>query len=234
VNAFSDDSTPTESHKVTVEPSYVEVTKTEDLFHLMPYKDRRGKWGETVSIGYSSYEPKNFESNFVAADISQPYTKAETPLIEAQFVFKRNTTYGSIGAELGIGMYSNTSDDPGIESTLEFKMYRLGANIALDTLSPEPYIVPYASAGLYTVQYNETLGEVHHKGNTQVAPYLAGGLMFQLDWIDRRAARVSYEDSGTQSSFIFAEARTMLASSDESDPDYSSSVHWDAGLRIEF
>lgn len=234
MNAFSQDESSTENRKVIVEPSYVEVSKTEGLFRLMPYKERRGNWGTTVSVGYSAYKPDNFESNFVAADISKPYEKAELPLIEVQFVFKRNTNYGSLGGELSAGLYSNESDDPGIDSSLEFKMYRLGLVLALDAFGEEPFIVPYGSLGLYTISYSETLGVIHHNGNTQVAPYLTAGAMFQLDWIDRRAARVSYEDSGTQSSFIFAEGRTMLESSDESDPDYSSSVHWNAGVRVEF
>jgi hypothetical protein len=234
LNAFADDESSAESHKVFVEPSYVEVTKTEDLFRLMPYKERRGKWGTTVSIAYSSYEPENFESNFVAKENSQPYEKADLPLIEGQLVYKRNTSYGSLGGELGVGMYENESDDPVIESNLSFRMYRLGAVIALDAFAKEPLIVPYGSAGAYMIEYEETLGEVHHKGNTQLAPYLTAGFMFQLDWLDRRSARISYEESGTQSSFAFVEGRTMLASSEESDPDYSSSLHWNAGIRIEF
>lgn len=225
----------TESHKVYVEPSYVETTRTENRFELKPYLERRGKWGSTLSLAYSAYVPENLESSFVAAGILQPYSKPTLPLVEAQYVFKRNTPIGSLGGELGLGYFSNSSSDTSIsDSSLQFKMVRLGVVAAIDTLYKEPFLVPYGSAGIYTIYFREEQNGISFNGNTQVAPYLSAGAMFLLDWLDRDAARISYEDTGTQCSYLFGEVRSMMKSAAEQDPDYSSAWHWNAGLRVEF
>ena len=234
-NVLAQDESSVEIQKVQVEPSYVETVKTDARFQLKPYLERRGKWGSTLSLAYSAYAPENLESSYVAIGIAQIYQKPTAPMIELQGTFKRNTPIGSLGAELGFGYFSSGSNDTTVaDSTIEFKMLRMGVTASLDTLYKEPFIVPYGSAGLYTIYFTETQGDLSFIGNTQVAPYLSAGAMFLLDWLDRDAARISYEDTGTQSSFLFGEIRTMMASGAEQDPDFSSAWHWNAGVRVEF
>lgn len=212
----------------------MEYTKTSGEYRLVPYRERRGKWGSTVSVGYSSYVPANLESSFVGVGIASPYEEPTMPFIEGQFVYKRNFPFASMGVEIGLGYLSTSATNSPVEPALEIKILRFGGTFAIDSLFAEPWFVPYGSAGLYTVYFDETLSGITFSGSTRVAPYLSAGALIQLDWIDRRAARISYQDSGTQSTFLYAEGRNMMASSVEQDPDYSSDFHWNAGIRVEF
>jgi hypothetical protein len=82
--------------------------------------------------------------------------------------------------------------------------------------------------------YKEDNNSTSITGNTQVAPYLNAGVAFSLDWIDKHAARVSYEDSGIEATYAFVEARTQFAAGDDQDPDFSSQINFAGGLKVEF
>jgi hypothetical protein len=230
----SNEETAKSHNKVYVEPTYVQTAQTAGEYKLVPYKERRGKWGATLSAGYSAYTPANLESSFVGAGIASPYETTQMPLIETQVVFKRNFPFASIGGELGLSYMATNSTSGPVDTTLDFKMLRVGATIAIDSLFSEPWLVPYGSAGVYTIYFDESLSGITFSGSTRVAPYLSGGVLIQLDWIDRTAARISYQETGTQSTFLYVEGRTLIASSAEQDPDYSSDVHWNTGIRVEF
>jgi hypothetical protein len=222
---------------VLVEPTNVLTTSTKGVYLLKPYAERRPRWGTTFGIGYSTYEPVHYEPNFAPTEhFGDVYLTPDVPTLEAQFTVKRNLSFGSLGMELAVGIYRNTSDiDTAIvDSTLTMYPVRLGAVFALDVLASEPFIVPYVAGGLYTVEYREEQGSSSHNGNTQVAPYVNGGLAFSLDWLDRRAARLAYEDSGIQSTYIFAEARKQFPSGDASDPDFENDISFAGGVRVEF
>ncbi len=220
---------------VYVEPDHIQKIKEDKEYKLEPYRVRRPRWGKTVSVGYSAFEPTNYEPNFAAVTYSELYTTAEMPMIDVTFVLKRNMTFGSIGGEFSAGIYSNRSDSPDlVDSTLHLYPVRLGGVLVLDTLMNEPYIVPYVSGGGYIVFYKEALGDNTFNGNTLLAGYMRGGFAFQLDWIDRASARASYRDSGIESTYAYVEAQTQMAAGDEQDPDFSTDVNWAAGVRVEF
>jgi hypothetical protein len=150
-------------------------------------------------------------------------------------VIKRNGSFGSFGLEIGAGIYQNKSDNPTYgDSALRLIPIRLGAALFLDTLGPEPIVVPYIAGGAYTISFREELGGNSHNGNTQVAGYVHAGLAFQLDWIDRKAARVSFQDSGIQSTFIYLEGQNYMKSGNVQDGDFSSDINYAAGFRVEF
>lgn len=233
---LSEDGGSLKPNMVFVEPTNVNTVKIDGEYHLKPYLERRHDWGSTVSFGYVYYEPVNYEPNFATGSFGDFYKKDDMPLVEAQFTVKRNLSIGSIGAELAVGAYSNGSDVPitVVDSTLSLYPVRFGANFTLDALGPEPYIVPYVSGGLYTMVYKESQATASKNGNTQVAPYFNLGAEFMLDWIDRRAARIAYRDSGLEATYVFLEVRKMMASQSSSDPDFSDEINFAGGLRVEF
>lgn len=219
---------------VYVEPDHIEAIKEDKEYRLEPYRVRRPRWGKTFSVGYSAYEPSNYEPNFAAVAYSDIYTSAELPMVDFTFMLKRNLSFCSFGGELSAGMYQNRSDDPEfIDSTLNLYPLRFGGVLLLDTLMAEPYIVPYVAGGGYLMFYKEALGDSSFNGNTLMAGYFRGGFAFQLDWIDPKGARTSYSESGIESSFIYLEGMTQMAGGDKQDPDFSSDFTWAAGLRIE-
>jgi hypothetical protein len=221
---------------VEVEPSNVITSEIEGEYKLVPYLDRRGKWGQTFSIGYSSYEPKYYEPDFITMDSSELYSTPDTPMIELRYSVKRNAGFGSIGGEFMLGIYSNSSDvDPVayVDSTLQIIPVSAGLVISFDSFTPEPRFVPYIGGGLYTMIYKEETDTRSLNGNTQVAPYVTGGVNFQLDWIDKQAARKAYEDSGIQASYLYVELSKYLESSAAQDKDFSNDYNWGVGIRVE-
>lgn len=222
---------------VLVEPLNVIVTSDDSGdFALKAYRDRRPTWGATTSLGYSSYQPSKYEPDFAPpAAFASVYGSAEFPLLEILITVKRNMALGSLGAEVGVGYYSNTSSDKNYgDSTLTLMPVRFGGVFALDALSPQPYFVPYIAGGMYTMVFNESLGGNSHNGNTQVAPYFHGGVAFTLDWIDRYGATTAYRESSVQSTYAYVEAQGYMPAGAEADGDFSSDVNYAAGLRIEF
>lgn len=231
----NEDGGSTKPGMVLVEPDNIVKTAVEGEYRLKPYRERRGRWGMTFSAAYSTYEPLDYEPDQVTEDFADVYSTPEMPMIEIALGVKRNLDFGSLGGEVAVGVYMNESDDPTLgHSTLQLIPIKLGATLYLDTLASEPLFVPYIAGGVYTISYKESLGGTSNNGNTQVAFYANAGVEMQLDWIDRENARVAYESSGIQSSFLFAEVRTMTEGGAEGDPNLASSMSFAGGLRVEF
>lgn len=220
---------------VIVEPTNIITTEVDGDYSLEAYRERRGKWGVQVGLGYSTYSPENYEPNFLQAGFKDVYSFAYTPMIEFSFGLKRNLRPISLGMEVGVGIYQASSGDKRIvDSDLQLIPVRLSFTAMMDSLSPTPYFVPYLSAGGYIMSYKEDNNSSSVSGNTQVAPYLSGGMAFSLDWIDKRAARLSYEDSGIEATYAFVEVRSMMEGGDDQDPDFSSQICFAGGLKVEF
>jgi len=221
---------------VLVEPSVVAAEMTGEEYKLLSYRERRLGWGSTFSIGYSSYEPINYEPDFVPAQFTDIYSTPEMPLIELTVVVKKNFSMGSLGFEMGVGGYQNDSDDTELsDSSLTLIPIRVGAAFYLDNLTPEPIFVPYVAGGGYTIMYKEELnGGSSNNGNTQVAPYVHGGLALSLNWIDKRGAREAFQESGIENTFAYFELQKFIESGAESDGDFSNDISYAGGVRVEF
>ena len=203
-------------------------------FKLRPYAERRGDWGAIVGAAYSTYNPLNYMSAFLAQDFNTVYGTANQPLIELQVVVKRNFKIGSIGIELAGGYYQTNSATTLIDSSLSFTEGRVGAILILDTLFSQPYVAPYASVGAYLMNWSEQMGSNTFNGNTQLAPYFTLGVQATLDWIDKDGARLAYTEGGIQSTFVFLEVRSYMVSTNKTDEDFSANFAPTGGLRLEF
>lgn len=232
---IGDDGGSVHKGMVIVEPTNVVSTNVGGEYNLIPYRERRRRWGGTFAVDYSTYNPINYQPDFAITSFKDVYRNPDLPMIDISFTVKRNMAWGSLGGEFSVGFYKNISDNPNyVDSQLSLTPIKLGAIFFLDTLAPEPTVVPYISGGAYVAYYREELDATSLNGTTQAAPYVHGGLQFQLDWIDRAAARVAYHDSGIESSFFFIEARKQFASAKASDPDLSDDISFAGGLRVEF
>lgn len=228
-------------HLVYVEPTNIVTSPVDGSYAIKPYRDRRPMWGVTLALEYNSYEPINYEPNFATATYTDVYKAPSLPLIEFELSVKRNLDFGSVGGEFAVGTFKNnhvTHDSTGAatygNSTLSITPIRLGAVYYLDTLSSEPYVVPYVSGGAYMLMFSESLGGNSFNGNTQPAPYANFGLAFSLGWIDRDAARLGYVNSGVEATYFILEGRKLFASSAKKDPDFSNDIDWAAGVKVEF
>ncbi len=220
---------------VLVEPINVIISENEEDFSLRPYRERRPRWGITTSLGYSSYEPLNYEPDFVAADFSEVYSNPTVPMIDILFSVKRNMTIGSLGVEFGAGYYEVSSFDKSYgDSSLNLIPARIGAVFAMDAISANPIFVPYIAGGVYTMVFNESLGGNSHTGNTQAAAYFHGGVAFSLEWLDRYSAIIAYRESGVQATYAFVEAQKYMPAGAAADGDFSNDISYSGGVKLEF
>ena len=218
---------------VIVEKPFVEDTRiTGEKFKLTPYGERRSDWGSIIGLTYSLFEPINYQPNFSASDFSTVYESATTPLIEFYMLYKKNLSLYSIGFEVAIGTYASESLDQ--STSLSLTPVRAGGRFSLDGLYETPWIVPYVSGGTYLMGFTETQASSTTEGNTSFALYVTGGLMIQMNWADPESARIGYDDSGIENTFLIFEARKFFASSEAIDQSFESEVHLNAGIHIEF
>lgn len=199
------------------------------------YLDRRSRFSGFIGFQSGGYSPTNYNPDFASETFADYYGAKSGPLVELVFGFKLNFLLGSIGPHITAGYYSANKAQDGNDSfaTLTAIPVTFGGILALDALFGEPYLVPYAVAGGYTVFYSEKQEGLSVDGNSPFAPFVALGAMLQLDWIDKEAHKSAYEDFGLENTFLFVEGRTFLSAAD-AVPDFSTPLQINGGLRIEF
>lgn len=233
-----------ERTKVEIEPDpFIEGTLSQKIGdYLKPFKERRPTWTRQLEIGAAQYDPVNYNSIFinptngtdlVYLDLYEP----DMPMPTLSFEFKRNFSFGAISLGGGASYYSGSSD------TSEFTIISpsLKVGLYLDTLFDEPYIVPYATFGYAYSMFEETADSGEEYKGASDNFYVALGLLFQLDWLDRDADQSSF-DMGIENTFIFVEGKTYLDAGingiDEGSGDYygdfSAPFFISAGLKLEF
>ncbi len=199
------------------------------------YRERRSTWGGLVSVGYSNFAPDDYRPDFVTGQTYQQfYGEADSPMIEGTFSAKLNFNFFSVTADAGVGSFQNNGRFGAILSLMPV---RVGSTLALDGMFGEPYVVPYAFGGAYTVFYSEKLASQKVEGRTTPALYYGAGLKIQLDWIDPEASRDALTDFGLENTYVYLEARAFGISGDRV-PDVSSPgdtpLMYDMGLSFEF
>ena len=233
----SEESEPLQIDKtglITVEPSPKVISCTQKDLLLVPYKERRPlAWTKTYGLSASWSDNQEFSSNYLNASYEDIYGGDENTGIELHVEIRRNYSWASLGYEFDASNASKKGDKELIGSKLNLTTLKLGAVIAFDNLfANSPYIVPYFAGGAYQILYKETLGNLSNKGNTMVSFYGTAGLAFALGWMDPNSAAVAYYESGILNTFLFVEATTFMASSDEKDPDFSG-MTMNAGIKVE-
>lgn len=200
---------------------------------IIPYSERRMKWGRFIGLSVGQAKPEDFGSNFINDGFNEIYGEDNSPGLELHTNFKRNFSSYSMGIELNLGNYKKQSNTDIIDSNLEVTFWKLGFEFALDNIFKEhAYIVPYASSGIYQILYKEQLFDISNNGTTEVSLYFSGGLMFDIDWLDPVSASAAYLESGIENTFIFIEGTYHMESNSESDPIFAG-LDVKAGFKVE-
>jgi hypothetical protein len=224
--------------EVEVEPKDVQRNKICNCTYSSstPYSQRRTRWGGYFGVQSGLYEPVNYDPDFQPTQtFDSLYGGNKTPVVEIVFGLKLNYVLGSLALQGSAGYFSRTKEINATTSSVLTAQPITGALvIAFDNLFKEPYVVPYGMGGISTVVYSEKAGGLSVSGNSPMAPFYAGGLMIQLNWIDPESAASGYEDSGLENTFLYVEARTFLQSLNGRGPDFSTPVQLGGGLKVEF
>lgn len=220
-----------EQKLVEVEYNNILPTELTNVSVLVPYKVRRKTWGSQFTVSYVVLNPDSYDPEYSAGFFEDVYGSAG--MIEGTYDVKYNLRIGSFAAQAGIGVLNASAQD-GTGSSINLMQYRLGLKYTMDNLFYEPIIAPYVGGGAYMMSYKEELAGDSVNGTTDPALYVIFGALFQMDWIDKRAAVEAYTEGGIENTFLFIEARNYFSSSAAQDPDFSTELSLSGGLSLEF
>ncbi len=212
----------------------------------LPYKLRRNPWGILFAINYEQFAPTNYQSLILNQDYETMTGNKSIPLIGAEFGVKYNFSLGSISALMGYSAGKVDTPTASVDQ-ISASITKVGLNIALDNLFDEPYVVPYAQAGLHSIDWTEKsiVGAVKSEESfvTDWNFHYKVGLSFQLNWIEKAIDSSSQEDSvrsGLENTYLdifyssYAQPSQVAAvNGAEGEADLESS-EIGAGLKLEF
>lgn len=233
----------------------VVVEQPEDF--TAPYKERRSQHAFLFGLHSENYYPFNYQSQFGSQAqsgnqfIEDMIGLDSIKLLGAELGYKWNISIGSISGlfDYSMGSANGTSTNP--DDRIEVSRVALSANVALDGILNEPYIVPYGQVGVH--QYNITEeqaigGQIESRsGSSGPAFHYRYGLLFQVDWIealmDQSAKIERLRSSGLENTFVDVYYSEYLPSSNAQDAanygsegsiNTASSSEIGLGLKLEF
>lgn len=216
-----------------------------------PYKERRGQHAFLFGLHSENYYPFNYQSQFGNRFVEDMIGLDSIKLLGFELGYKWNVSIGSISGlfDYSMGSANGTSTNP--DDRLEISRMALSANVALDGILSEPYIVPYGQVGVH--QYNVTeeqavSGQIESRsGSSGPAFHYRYGLLFQVDWIealmDPSAKIERLRSSGLENTFIDFYYSEYLPGSSAQDAENlgsegsvntASSSEIGLGLKLEF
>lgn len=210
--------------------------------YLAPYKERYSDWGITAGINYSEFYPDKFRSKIDNLSYDQLFDSYPMDLIQGEFGVNYNTAIGSfgIGASIGVGTVAGKARINGVTSggprDLKIYKYAVSGTYALNMLFEEPYVVPYASGQVFTLDWeeNDTINGTTKTGSTAIALGVTAGLLVQLNWLDSNAALYAQTTSGLDNAFLDLFVTQYNTSNDANDPNFETEMNVGAGVKLEF
>lgn len=228
----------------------VAIEKQEDFSGS--YKSRRTTHGALFSVNFEKFYPTDYRSLFNDAYIEEIIKEDRIDLIGIELGYKHNIGPISASVTGTISQGSINGAVAGVQRTLKIGKQGLSANIALDGVFEEPWLVPYAQFGAHQFSISETklsgATEESMSDSTEVSYNYKYGILFQIDWIENLIDKSSKADrlrsSGLENTFIDIYFAEHMASSNARDPSDLTSVAVDPnmfssgelglGLKMEF
>lgn len=223
----------------------VAVEKQEDF--AQSYKSRRSAHGALFSVNMEKFYPVDYRSQFNDSYIEDIIQENRINLVVIELGYKYNLGFAAISA---LGVFAQGSRDGafgGAQRTLKISKQGLSANIAIDGVFKEPWIVPYAQVGAHQFNISEANVSTSRAATAGVALNYKYGLLFQLDWIENSIDKSGKTDrlrsSGLENTFIdlyFSEHLASGGAIDPSnpaangDPNLRSRGEMGVGLKMEF
>lgn len=233
-------STTAFSYIDSVETGTVIVEESQDV--TASYKNRRSKHGFVLAFHSESFYPLDYQSMFGDVYIEDIVGSEAIKLTGLELGYKYNISIGSI-----TGLYNYSQGSVGETRTITLSRQALAANVALDGILEEPWVVPYLQVGVHQFSASEDNGTTSESAVTGISFNYRYGLQFQIDWLealmDSSAKADRLKSSGLENTFIdvyyvdhlasgAAQDPTVLGS--EGEPNLLSSGEMGIGLRLEF
>lgn len=201
--------------KVKVESSveYVENEKGELEYKRKNYLDLRPNWGTRVTFSSAEQEPV------------PPLLDQERTPFQFELSLLRNFKFISTGIEIG---YLDT------EWSLnnKIKVFSMGLVAHIDGIFKTPYIVPMVGVGF--ANFDAKSSGLVIETEDDFIPYYKAGLLFSLNWIDRKSSQMAYDEFGLLNTYIYFGVRKW--SETNSDPGLNIEIDLspEFGIQLEF
>lgn len=241
--AFSQDQL-SDSYLVADSAGEVSLEQQEDF--SLNYKKRRSKNGALFAVSMEKFYPIEYRSLFDDSFIEDIVGSDTIDLVGFELGYKRN--FGPMSASI-LGVFSKgaiVGSFGSLERTISLSKFGLSANIALDAVFNEPWVVPYFQAGVHQFNVTEDKPTESQSATTGFSINYRYGVLFQLDWlensIDKSAKQDRLRSSGLENTYLDIYFSTHLASGDaidpvtlgKGDPNMLSNGEMGIGLKMEF
>lgn len=213
----------------------------------LSYKKRRTKHGALFSINTEKFYPTDYISLFQDGYVEDIISDRTIDLVGIELGYKHNVGAMSLSV---LAAYSSGAISGALvadKRTISVNKQALSGNIALDGILEEPWVVPYAQAGIHQFNVSESNALESLSATTGISFNYRYGLLFQIDWIenlvDKTAKLERLKSSGLENTYIDFYFSDHLASSsaadpsdllNEGDPNMLSVGEMGLGLKMEF
>ncbi len=234
----SDYTTPLASGEILVE-TMRDLTK--------PYKERRSQYGLVFSVNNEKFNPVDYFSIAQGRYYDDFSDQEAINVMGFEIGGKYNFSLGSFSALVGYGSGSYSNDEQNING-ININITKADINFALDNITSEPWIVPYAQFGIHQMDWTEesTVGASIQSESFYSNPnyHYKVGAMFQLNWIeawiDPDSPTQALRSSGLENAFLdvfytyYAQPETVSESENEEGEGDLSSGDIGFGMKLEF
>lgn len=229
-----------------VAPTEVSVETQQDF--TANYKERRTSHGALFSINMEKFYPIDYRSLFDDSHIEEIIGEDRFDLIGGEIGYKYNISVLSAAILASYSTGKKVGTFSGTERSISVSKQGVSANIALDGVFAEPWIVPYVQGGAHQFSVSEENPTETKSATTGISMNYRYGLLFQLDWIengiDKSAEADRLRSSGLENTYIDIYFAEYLASADAidpslpfgtlGDPNMLSGGEMGIGLKLEF
>jgi hypothetical protein len=224
------------------ETAVVDYRAANDLVELhypaeynTPYRARRDKSGLMFSLGYDNVLLDRYISIIDFTTFYQDmFGETEFPVYQANLSYKYNFSLGALTANIGVGYGSISDDGSGVVRSMTLTKYIASGSYIMDALFEEPYVAPYVTAGIMSLNLEEEVAETTGSGRIDMLYFYQAGLLFQLNWLDTTVSKKNIIDYGLENTYLDIYVSKYEPSSDANDPDTSTDYSMGAGIRLEF
>ena len=238
---------PIQSDNEALESGHVVVETQGDP--TQSYKKRRGRHGALFSISREDFYAADYRSLFKDSYFDEIVGAEAISLVGLELGYKYNLGAMSFAGLVAYSSGSINGSFLGADRQIQISRQGISVNAALDAFFEEPWVAPYAQAGLHLFSITETKTGTQESLSDSTGPALnyKFGLLFQLDWIensfDKNAKTDRLRSSGLENTYIDFYYATHQASQNaidpstlgvEGDPNLFSSNEVGLGLKMEF
>lgn len=227
--------TVTDADMVEIIPREKNV-EIEPRKHYTNYRDRRTTHGFLFSFNAENLYFQDYASLVDQKLYEELFGQEDLTLLQVQVDYKLNFMLGSLIAGAGFGQGTLIDDRVGEERGLTISKKSLRAQWLLDSVTKEPYFVPYVGASLWQFgisEENKTLNTTNSY-DTGNGTALTVGILIQLNWLEPDVAKGAYLAQGLENTYLDVFWTQYQNTDDELDPIFENDFNFGVGLRMEF